>query len=200
MNKKIKLLLATSLIAASTLSLVACKNNTQSTKENSQKQEEVQKTEDSQKDINTTEEKNKDSQKETSEKNKNEDTSKKKLITYYTYDVDKEKLAEHTKSVDEISVENVINSLIDEGVLQKGTKVNTAKVEEKNGVRTLIVDVNDKFVNFNQGSTQETLQLRSFTNSLIKTFKVKQILLTVDGKPYSGGHIAFNKDEMLTFK
>ncbi len=208
MNKKLKIFLATGLIAASTFTLVGCVNNSdKAVKQNSKNEEQVGKQEDSKEENKDTEnkdkDKDKDSKKEDPKKNndaKNEDSSGKKSITYYTYDVDSEKLKEHTKPSGEISVGNVIDALVNEGILQKGTKVNKAKVEEMNGVRTLVVDVNSKFVNFDQGSTQELLQLKSFADSLMKTFKVKQVLLTVEGKPYSGGHIAFNEGEMLTFK
>ena len=206
MNKKLKIFLATGLIAASTFTLIGCENSSdKAVKQSSQNEQQVDAQEDSKEEDKNTEDKDKDSEKDDSKKNdateaEKEDSSKKKTITYYTYDVDNEKLTEHTKAEDEISVENVIDALVDEGILQKGTKVNKAKVEEKDGVRTLVVDVNSKFVNFDQGSTQEMLQLKSFADSLIKTFKVKQVLLTVEGKPYSGGHMAFNEGEMLTFK
>lgn len=199
MNRKLKFLLAAGLIAVSTFTLAGCNNDSDKAAKQSTQSE--QKTEDNKdsKDENNTEDKNSDKEKKDTQK-KDEDTSKKYTITYYTYDVDTEKLTEHTKDYDEVSVGNVIDALVSEGVLQKGTAVNTAKVEERDGVRTLVTDVNSKFVNFDQGSTQEMLQLQSFADSLIKTFKVKQVLLTVDGKPYSGGHMAFNEGEMLTFK
>ena len=199
MNRKLKFLLAAGLIAVSTFTLAGCNNDSDKAAKQSTQSE--QKTEDNKdsKDENNTEDKNSDKEKKDTQK-KDENTSKKYTITYYTYDVDTEKLTEHTKDYDEVSVGNVIDALVSEGVLQEGTAVNTAKVEERDGVRTLVTDVNSKFVNFDQGSTQEMLQLQSFADSLIKTFKVKQVLLTVDGKPYSGGHMAFNEGEMLTFK
>lgn len=206
MNKKLKIFLATGLIVASTFTLIGCENNSdKSIKQSSQNEQQVDTQEISKEESKNTEGKDKYSEKDDSKKNyatesEKEYSSKGKTITYYTYDIDKEKLIEHTKAEDEISVKNVIDALVDEGILQKGTEVNKAKVEERKGVRTLVVDVNGKFVNFNQGSTQEMLQLRSFADSLIKTFKVKQVLLTVDGKPYSGGHMAFSEGEMLTFK
>ena len=199
MNRKLKFLLAAGLIVVSTFTLAGCNNDSdKAAKQSTQSEQQTEENKDS-KDENSTEDKNNDKEKKDTQK-KDEDTSKKYTITYYTYDVDTEKLTEHTKDYDEVSVGNVIDALVSEGVLQKGTAVNTAKVEERDGVRTLVTDVNSKFVNFDQGSTQEMLQLQSFADSLIKTFKVKQVLLTVDGKPYSGGHMAFNEGEMLTFK
>lgn len=199
MNRKLKFLLAAGLIAVSTFTLAGCNNDSdKAAKQSTQSEQQTEDNKDS-KDENNTEDKNSDKEKKDTQK-KDEDTSKKYTITYYTYDVNTEKLTEHTKDYDEVSVGNVIDALVSEGVLQKGTAVNTAKVEERDGVRTLVTDVNSKFVNFDQGSTQEMLQLQSFADSLIKTFKVKQVLLTVDGKPYSGGHMAFNEGEMLTFK
>lgn len=203
MNKKFKIFLATGLIAVSTLTLVACNDNSdKAAKQSTQSEQQTDAQEDTKKDDKKTEDKKTDSNAKKEDSNnkddKKENTSNdKKSITYYTYNSENEKLTEHTKAADDISVANVIDALVDEGILQEGTKVNKAKVEEVDGVRTLVVDVNDKFVNFDQGSTQEMLQLKSFADSLIKTFKVKQVLLTVEGKPYSGGHMAFNEGEML---
>ena len=90
--------------------------------------------------------------------------------------------------------------MVENNILPKDTKVNSAKVEEKEGVRTLVVDMNSSFVNFDQGSSAELLMLQCFTNSLVKTFKVKQVALTVEGAPYSSGHIAFDEGEFLKFK
>ena len=194
-GKKLKFLLAAGLICISTISMAGCNNSANETDKKDTQTE--QKSEDNkEKDNTTSSATQEEDEKETSSKDKKAD----KDIVYYTYDINTEKLTEHTKKYDEISVANVIDALVSSNVLQKGTEVKTAKVEEVDSVRTLIVDVNDKFVNFNQGSTQESLQLQCFTNSLIKTFKVKQVLLTVEGNPYSGGHIALNKGEMLKFK
>lgn len=200
MNKKIKTLLAAGLIAVSTFTLAGCDDGSgKAAKQSSQNQQTEQSNSENDKNENKTDDKNSDKDNKKDE-SKDKKSSSKHIITYYTYDINTEKLTEHTKDYNEVSVGNVIDALTSASVLPKDTKVKTAKVEEKNGVKTLVVDVNSNFVNFDQGATQETLQLQSFTNSLIKTFHVKQVLLTIEGKPYSGGHIALQEDEMLTYK
>ena len=151
----------------------------------------------------TKDEDGKKSTKKKSDKSKGEDkaiTADLKEITYYTYDINTEKLTPHTKLVKEISVGNIMKELSANGVIPKNAQVNTAKVVTVDGIRTLNVDVNDAFVNFDQGSSAESRSLQAFTNSMVKTFKVKQVKLTVEGKNYSGGHIALKDNEYLKFK
>ncbi|MBC2576671.1 GerMN domain-containing protein [Peptostreptococcus canis] len=180
-------------------SLIGCSkiDNSSSSKDDKKQNQSV---ETDNKNSNDNEDKDKESKERKSE-DKNSQTDKKTVeITYYTYDINSEELTEHKKKVDDLSVGNIIKELIKENVLQEGTDVNKAKVEEIDGVRTLIVDVNGKFVNSQLGSTAESLMLQSFTNSVIKTFKVKQVKLTVDGKNYSSGHIYIEDNEYLTYK
>ncbi len=180
-------------------SLIGCSkiDNSSSSKDDKKQNQSV---ETDNKNFNDNEDKDKESKERKSE-DKNSQTDKKTVeITYYTYDINSEELTEHKKKVDDLSVGNIIKELIKENVLQEGTDVNKAKVEEIDGVRTLIVDVNGKFVNSQLGSTAESLMLQSFTNSVIKTFKVKQVKLTVDGKNYSSGHIYIEDNEYLTYK
>lgn len=180
-------------------SLIGCSkiDNSSSSKDDKKQNQSV---ETDNKNSNDNEDKDKEIKERKSE-DKNSQTDKKTVeITYYTYDINSEELTEHKKKVDDLSVGNIIKELIKENVLQEGTDVNKAKVEEIDGVRTLIVDVNGKFVNSQLGSTAESLMLQSFTNSVIKTFKVKQVKLTVDGKNYSSGHIYIEDNEYLTYK
>lgn len=206
-NNKIKGLLLAGILVISTFSMIGCstKANNSTQNNNEQNTSEENKTSNEENNAtNSSDESQKNNQKKDDEKNSSssgkKSTSEKYEITYYTYDIDSEKLSEHKKNVDEISVGNVIKALISEKVLQKGTDVNKAKVEKIDGVRTLVVDVNDKFMNSNLGSGAETLMLQSFTNSLIKTFKVEQVKLTVNGENYSSGHIFIDNNEYLKYK
>lgn len=203
-NKKIKGLLMVGILIASTISMSGCTTSANNSSEQKTQTEEKNTNEGSE----SKNSENKDASKNATDKEKestqnneaNKTESGNAEIIYYTYDINTEKLTEHKQKADEVSVGNVIKALISEKVLQKGTDVNKAKVETVDGVRTLIVDVNDKFINFDLGSSAETLMLRSFTNSLIKTFKVEQVKLTVDGKSYSSGHIVIKDGEYLKFK
>lgn len=207
-NRKLfKVLLYVGILSISTMGLSACT----SSKESSSKNEQTQNQESTNKDSKKDEEKS-SSDIDTSSATKKEDnaykenkedtksTSKKTSIIYYTIDKNAENLIEKRMSVDEVSVGNITRAMIKEGVLQKGTDVNKAKVKDIDGIRTLVVDMNSKFINPNQGSGTESLMLRAFANSMIKSFHVKQVKLTVDGEPYSGGHIILNDNQFLTYK
>lgn len=208
MNKRIKMLLAAGLLVFSTFTMSACTSKSSNKTDNKTQTE--QKADSEKK---TDEKKSKDSKEKEDSKldTKNKDNNSniisdkkagegKDEITYYTYDIDKDEMVSHSKKQKDISVENIVNELVESKVLQEGTKVNKAQVEEKDGIKTLSVDMNQSFVDFNQGSSEEMAQLQGFANSLIKSFNVDQVLLTVEGSPYSGGHVALNEGEVLKYK
>lgn len=218
-NNKIRVLVAAMILALTTASVIGCTpaNTSTNTEQKQEKQKEGENTETNsstsdEKDSKNSSEnnvektvENKDASKDKNvvmvdKKKEEKSSSKKAIIIYYTYDINTEALNENKTYADEVSVGNVIKELVNNKVLQSGTAVNTAKVTNINGVRTLVVDVNSKFINFNQGSSAEMLSLRSFANSLIKTFHVSQVKLTVDGANYSGGHIALKDGQYLKFK
>lgn len=195
-SKKIRLaILSTSLVLACVFS-TACQD-----KSNVSKKSPDQASQDSamtnQDDMSKSDSKTDTDNLNSSDKKNNQKQNK---IIYYTFDINTEKLTENTRSVDVISVSNIVKAMIDNKILPEGTEVKSAKVDDIDGTRTIVVDMNEKFVNFNQGSTSESLTLRAFANSLIKTFKVKQVKLSVDGENYSGGHIALKDGEYLKYK
>ena len=204
-NKKIRMILLSTAIVFGSMFLTACKDGKDAANSKDQTQtSQKEPTNGEATDENTQADHEKNSKdKPSQDQSKDQkDTSKAKQakIVYYTYDINTEKLSENTRSVDEVSVGNIVKALIENKVLQSGTEVNSAKVTDLDGVRTLVVDMNDKFVNFDQGATSESLSLRCFTNSMVKTFKVDQVKLSVNGKNYSGGHIALKDGEYLKFK
>lgn len=203
-NKKIlNILIVALIVSISSTSLTACNSSSSQVKnkEEQKQEEQIEKndtktTSDNEGKVKTTESSKTD---KTSDISKKDQTKKSKII-YYTYDTNVENLIEKTASVDEVSVGNIIKAMTQEGVLQKGTDVNKAKIENINGVKTLVVDVNSSFINSNQGSGTEALMLRAFTNSLVKSFHVQQVKLTVDGSNYSSGHIIIEDGEYLKYK
>ena len=195
-NKKIKIILLSTTLVLGSMFLTACKNGQDQTDNKDQKSG-TEDTIDTGSQATKKEDKNNQAGKDEDKGNKN---TKQAKIIYYTFDINTEKLTENTKEVDEVSVGNIVKAMIENNMLQKGVEVNSAKVTEIDGVRTLVVDMNDKFINFNQGSTAESLTLRCFANSLVKTFKVEQVKLTVDGQNYSSGHIALKDGEYLKYQ
>ena len=197
-NKTIKFLLLVGTITITGLSLMACQEKNDPI--SSQKTEESNSKNDS--NSKTTEDypNYKEEDKNDSDKEPEKTTTDLKEITYYTYDINTEQMTAHTKMVGEISVTNIVKELSSKGIIPSKTSVNTAKVKEENGVRTLYVDLTSDFVNFDQGASSETLSLQAFANSVIKSFNVDRMKLTIDGANYSGGHIAHNDNDFMTFK
>ena len=186
LSRKIKVILTAGIISISAIGVIGCTNDASSVPA---KQEQKNK-DDSQKD--------KKDDVESSATKKDKKANKK--IIFYTYDINTEKLTMHEKKVKKLTAKAVVDALIESNILPKGTEVNKARIEEKDGIKSMYIDVNEKFVNPNQGSTAEMLQLQCFTNSLIKSFGLNNIKLSVQGGGYSSGHIQLQENETLEFK
>ena len=82
-------------------------------------------------------------------------------------------------------------------IFPEGTEINYLFLNDSNVIEA---DVSSEYVsNMNAGSSGESLFLHSLTNTLIRYYGAEELLLTVDGEPYSGGHILLQEGETLSF-
>ncbi len=82
-------------------------------------------------------------------------------------------------------------------ILPDGTSINYLFLNNNNIVE---VDLSSEYItNMNVGSSGESLFLHSLANTLIQYYGAEEVLLTIDGEPYSGGHIAFMEGETIPF-
>lgn len=187
MNKKISLLLAG--ILSASLFIAGCENNkanTQTTKSNESTQpaeEEKAQADES------------DKKGETNSNTSEDKVSKE--ITIYSYDVDKEDLIKINVSLDTVDENTLFTALQDNGVISKTAKLNSFKVEEIDGVKTAVIDVDSNFVNSNLGSDAEDYMLRAFARTYIENMGAEQVKLTVDGSNYESGHIVLEDGDFL---
>ena len=82
-------------------------------------------------------------------------------------------------------------------ILPTGTQINYLF---KNNSGIVEADVSSEFVeNMNAGSTGELFFLFNLVNTLSDYYGSNEVLLTVDGNPYEGAHMALQEGEVLQF-
>ncbi|QGU96083.1 hypothetical protein GOM49_14165 [Clostridium bovifaecis] len=88
------------------------------------------------------------------------------------------------------------NPLIDNlaSLISKNTKINDLYLNtEENKV---YVDFSEEFTDeMNAGSSKELSIIRSITNSLGNYYNVDKVYISVEGEPYTSGHISLDKNE-----
>lgn len=68
-----------------------------------------------------------------------------------------------------------------------------------NNDRVVEIDVSEEFENMNAGSTGELFFIYNLVNTLSTYYGTDEVLLTVNGEPYSGAHMLLNEGETLFF-
>lgn len=82
-------------------------------------------------------------------------------------------------------------------ILPEGTTINYLFLNNDNIVE---MDVSSEFEeNMNAGSTGELFAVYTLVNTLSQYYGAQEVLLTVDGEPYEGAHMALQEGETLAF-
>lgn len=82
-------------------------------------------------------------------------------------------------------------------ILPEGAEINYLFLNDSNIVEA---DITSEYIsNMNVGSSGESLFLHSLANTLLDYYGAEELLLTVDGEPYSGGHILLREGETISF-
>lgn len=68
-----------------------------------------------------------------------------------------------------------------------------------NNDRIVEVDLSEEFEQMNAGSTGELFYIFNLVNTLSSYYGTTEVLLTVNGEPYTGGHMALSEGETLQF-
>jgi hypothetical protein len=135
----------------------------------------------------------------------NENTPFKQSISVYYPTVDEEirvenkELAFNTNDITRTKLEEVAKQITKENyrpLISTNTKINSLYLSKDNIVNA---DFSKELVTeMNAGAGFEALILQSITNTLGDYYGVKEVYITIDGKPYESGHILLKKGE--TFK
>lgn len=81
-------------------------------------------------------------------------------------------------------------------ILPEGTEIQYLFLNDD---RVVEVDVSEEFENMNAGSTGELFFIYNLVNTLSQYYGTDEVLLTVDGEPYSGAHMILEDGETLNF-
>lgn len=107
-----------------------------------------------------------------------------KELSFHTNDI--------TKKVFEDSYKEYSQENFNE-VIGKNVKIKSLYLNKDNKV---YVDFSKEFISeMNAGSGYEAMILQSITNTLGEYYGKSEVYITVEGEPYSGGHIAMEKGE-----
>ena len=102
--------------------------------------------------------------------------------------------------IKELTPENVLNALADNGVIDKGIKINKFEVSEVDGMQSIDIDFDQKFKEYimSCGSTQEYYVIGGICDTFIKAYQADRIKITVDGNCLETGHNDY-QDYMFEF-
>ena len=89
-----------------------------------------------------------------------------------------------------------IETYKDIDILSEGTEMNYLFLNNENIVE---VDVTSAFEENMAGSTGELFAIYTLVNTLSDYYGTQEVLLTVDGEPYSGPHVSLEAGEILTY-
>jgi len=79
-------------------------------------------------------------------------------------------------------------------LMSKNTKIN--KIYKNANEGKVYIDFSKEFeTEMNAGTTKESGILRSITNTLGNYYNMNKVVITIDGEPYSSGHIVMDKGE-----
>jgi hypothetical protein len=88
----------------------------------------------------------------------------------------------------------IIAEFLDGGLISSNTKLNELWI--KPGSEVANIDFSEQFVSeMNAGTTKESGVLMSVANTIGNYFQVQKVIITLDGEPYSSGHILMKEGE-----
>lgn len=207
MKKKI---ISTIILVTLGIALIGCSNKDDKKNENDNSQSPATNTVTSDlKDENSTSKDNSSDAPEGFEENVNSEGDRKtvsnKDVRFYFYNAVTDKIEYFNKNIpvtDGALVTAIVdtykgNSTDEYSYLPKEALIKSAKLDKSKDLLT--VNFGSVFLNpSNMGSGVESDTIKSFVNTLGYAFGVSNVYITVDGKPYSSGHIIM--EEGVPFK
>lgn len=195
-----KSLLAISLSLLIPVSLISCSKSAESRKNEENKVSNSSSVNNnstsSEKDNNTTDKKDN----ETVDK---KDTEKQEDAKIYYYDAVSDKIV-YINTTIKVNDDNVAKVLVDELKKSPNTEISPSLSNEitlnssslDKDKSTITIDFSSNFVSAqNLGGGAESSILTAIVNTFGSYFNVENVVITLDGKPYSSGHILMNEGE-----
>ena len=203
-----KFLLAISLSLLIPMTLISCSKSAKNTKSEENKVSNSSSVNNnnnasSEKDNNTNDKKDNETDEKDNETVDKNDTEKQVNAKIYYYDAVSDKIVYINKSIN-VTDDNVAKILVDELKKSPNAEIspsisneitlNSSSLDKKNS--TIAIDFSSNFVSAQElGGGSEYSILTAIVNTFGSYFNVENVLITLDGKPYSSGHILMNERE-----
>lgn len=116
-------------------------------------------------------------------------------VTIYRGNDTVERMLTEEVRLAEITSENLAGKLIEAGVLEKGVKVNSMELTQKEGMTYIDLDFNQEFLGKlnRMGTSGEYFYMGGVVNTFLKAFDAYAIKITVDGQPAESGHNIYSE-------
>ena len=153
-------------------------------------------------DSTSSKENNSSSSETTTEKNTEEDTEKEEMAKIYFYDVISDKIVYINTNIKVNG--DASNALVEELKKSPDTEISPSLASDislnstnlNNENSTITLDFSSNFISSqNLGSGAESRNITAICNTFGSYYNVENVIITLDGKPYSSGHILMNPGE-----
>ena len=138
----------------------------------------------------------------TNEKSVEEDTKKEEMAKIYFYDVVSDKIVYINTNIkinsdaSTVLVEELKKSPNSEIPPSLATDISLNSTNLNNENSTITLDFSSNFISSqNLGSGAESRNITAICNTFGSYYNVENVIITLDGKPYSSGHILMNPGE-----
>lgn len=111
-----------------------------------------------------------------------------------------DKLNTEISTMEQVTADNLIGALLKHNIVSLGTKVNSFEEEEKDGIKTLRLDLSKTFYEYLKTMTKEgeNIIMCSLAATFIEAYDADEIAITVEGKTLTTNHATY--EEPLHFK
>lgn len=116
-------------------------------------------------------------------------------ITVYKPNDDFNRLETVSVEVLEINSKNIINALVQTGVINKNTKIQSEGIDENSSGKHLRIDFNEEFMDYisSMGTSGEYSTMGSIVNTFIDALGVDDVFITVSGNILETGHCTYDE-------
>lgn len=103
-------------------------------------------------------------------------------------------------TMEQVTADNLIDALLKHNIVSLGTKVNSFEEEEKDGIKTLHLDLSKTFHEYLKTMTKEgeNIIMCSVAATFLEAYDADEIAITVEGKTLTTDHATY--EEPLRFK
>ena len=115
-------------------------------------------------------------------------------VRVYYGDQNGEFIINKETKISTIDAENLTELLIEQGILQEGTKVRSFNIQNQDDKKMLQVDFNEKFREslLSLGTSGERIFMGSVINTFLDAYQAEEILITVEGSTLESGHNVYD--------